>query len=235
MRIDQLQDRIGKNDAHYALMEQAKWQIPMDQMDVRWEVFRWPGKMAAEMAKQEKNLRQLEVQFKKQMEEEQEDFNQDVNNLKADVDKLKNLTQLSDAVKNAETVRRLKASLVNADERSRLFNSREALFNAAETEYAELADLSKLFDPFYDLWDSAEKWLSNKETWTNGAFNNLDADAVENAVTVLLRNLAKSAKTFERMNLASVNVIAAQVRDERTPSPLIRSLPQPRIYPYLNR
>ena len=61
---------------------------------------------------------------------------------------------------------------------------------------------------------SAEKWLSNKETWTNGAFNNLDAEAVEQAVSVLLRNLAKSAKTFERMNLASVNVIAAQVRDE---------------------
>ena len=166
------------------------------------------------MAKQEKNLRQLEVSFKRQMEEEQEDFNQDVSNLKADVDKLKNLTALADALKNAETVRRLKTSLINADERSRLFNSRETLFGVADTEYNDLAELAKLFDPFYDLWDSAEKWLSNKETWTNGAFNNLDAEAVEQAVSVLLRNLAKSAKTFERMNLASVNVIAAQVRDE---------------------
>ena len=174
-------------------MEVAKWQIPLDQMDVRWEVFRWPGKMAAEMAKQEKNLRQLEVSFKRQMEEEQEDFNQDVSNLKADVDKLKNLTALSDAVKNAETVRRLKTSLINADERSRLFNSRkqsnpipnsmnstpsrrdvvwfgpsnlaltvsfsspnnpgETLFGVADTEYSDLAELAKLFDPFYDLWD----------------------------------------------------------------------------------
>ena len=231
VRIDQLSDRIGKNDSHYALMEQAKWQIPMDQMDVRWEVFRWPGKMATEMLKQEKNLRQIEVQFKKQMEEEQEDFNQDVNNLKADVDRLRNLTELKGAVKNAETVRRLKASLNGADERSRLFNSRETLFGVADTSYDELGDLAKLFDPFYDLWDSAEKWLSNKETWTFGAFNNLDAENVENAVSVLLRNLAKSAKTFERMNLSSVNVIAAQVRDEvdifRPKVPLIVALRNP--------
>jgi hypothetical protein len=91
--------------------------------------------------------------------------------------------------------------------------------------------VNKLFEPFFDLWDSAEKWLSNKEAWTNGPFIELDAENVEGAVTVLLRNLAKSAKTFERLNLAQVNVIAAQVRDEvdlfRPKVPLIVALRNP--------
>ena len=145
------------------------------------------------------------------MEEEQDDFAHDLANLQNDVGKLKELVKLGDAVKNAETVRRIKLALIQADERSRLFNSREALFNVSETEYTELSELSKLFEPFYDLWDSAEKWLSHKEAWTNGPFVDLDAEAVEGAVTVLLKNLAKSAKTFERLNLSQVNVIAAQV------------------------
>ena len=146
------------------------------------------------------------------MEEDQEDFAHDIANLKNDVGKLKDLTKLSGAVKNAETVRRIKLALSQADERSKLFNSRESLFNVTETEYTELNELSKLFEPFYDLWDSAEKWLSHKESWTNGPFVDLDAEAVEGAVTILLKNLAKSAKTFERLNLSQVNIIAAQVR-----------------------
>ena len=145
------------------------------------------------------------------MEEEQEDFAHDLANLQSDVGKLKELVKLSGAVKNAETVRRIKQALINADERSKLFNSRENLFNVTETEYFELNEIFKLFEPFYDLWDSAEKWLSHKEAWTNGPFVDLDAEAVQGTVTVLLKNLAKSAKTFEKLNLSQVNVIAAQV------------------------
>ena len=153
----------------------------------------------------------IQIQFKKKMEEEQEDFAHDLANLQSDVGKLKELVKLSGAVKNAETVRRIKQALINADERSKLFNSRENLFNVTETEYFELNEIFKLFEPFYDLWDSAEKWLSHKEAWTNGPFVDLDAEAVQGTVTVLLKNLAKSAKTFEKLNLSQVNVIAAQV------------------------
>lgn len=96
------------------------------------------------------------------------------------------------------------------------------------TEYSELSDVTKIFEPFFDLWDSCEKWLSNKETWTNGSFMDLDSEVVENSVNTLLRNLNKSAKTFERNGLAQCNVIAAQVRDEvdqfRPKVPLIVSL-----------
>jgi len=39
------------------------------------------------------------------------------------------------------------------------------LFGVPITEYSELGELNKVFEPFFDLWDCAEKWLSNKETW----------------------------------------------------------------------
>ena len=34
-RIDLLNDKIIRNDSHYGLMEEAKWTISLDQMDVR--------------------------------------------------------------------------------------------------------------------------------------------------------------------------------------------------------
>jgi dynein heavy chain len=213
-RIDQLGERIGKSDSFFALLEAAKWQLPMDAMDLRWEVFHWPAKIGAEIAKQEKNIRVLEYNYKRAMEEEQQEFGTDLLNLQADVGKLKDLTKLSEAAKNAETVRRIRQTIQQCEEKARVFNSREGLFNAAMTEYTELSEVSKTFEPFFDLWDSCEKWLSNKETWTNGPFLDLDSEVVEISVNTLLRNLQKSAKTFERNNLSQCNVIAAQVRDE---------------------
>ena len=145
------------------------------------------------------------------MEEDQDDFAHDLANLRNDVGKLKELTKLSGAVKNAETVRRIKASLQIAEERSKVFNFRENLLNVPESAYKELKDTLRVFEPFYDLWDSAEKWLSHKENWNNGAFQDLNAEDVETTVTALLKNLAKSAKSFEKSNLSQVNVIASQV------------------------
>jgi len=227
-RIDQLGERIGKSDSFFALMEGARWQLPNDAMDLRWEVFHWPAKIGAEILKQEKNMRVLEFNYKRSMEEEQQEFGQDLINLQQDVGKLKDLTKLADAAKNAETVRRIRLTIQQSEEKARIFNSREGLFNTAVTEYSELADVTKIFEPFFDLWDSCEKWLSNKETWTNGSFMDLDSEVVEQSVNTLLRNLNKSAKTFERNGLAQCNVIAAQVRDEvdqfRPKVPLIVSL-----------
>jgi Dynein heavy chain, N-terminal region 2 len=149
------------------------------------------------------------------MEEEQEDFAHDLANLRNDVAKLKELTKLSGAVKNAETVRRIKAALLQAEERSRVFNFRESLFNVSETEYKELNDILRSFEPFYDLWDSVEKWMSHKEVWTKGAFQDLDSENVESTVASLLKNLSKSSKTFEKINLSQVNIIATQVLRSR--------------------
>ena len=61
MRIDSLSDKISQNDNHYSLMENAEWQISSEQMDTRWEVYRWPNRMASEVSKQEKYMRILEV------------------------------------------------------------------------------------------------------------------------------------------------------------------------------
>ena len=230
-RVDGMADRITRNDMHYSLMTAAKWKVSIEQMDSRWDVFRWPHRMAAEIQQQEKNLRSMEYAYKKTMEDEQGEFASELGVLASDIQRLKTLTELSEATKNAETVRRIRQTIATCEEKARQFNSREGLFNQPVTEYSELGDLSKTFEPFFDLWDCAEKWLSNKETWTNGPFMALDSDAVEANVSTLLRNLAKSAKTFDRIGLAQCNVVAVQVRKEvddfRPKVPLISALRNP--------
>ena len=48
-KIDAMSDRITKNDTYFKLLDEAKWKIPGDQMDLHWDVFRWPSRMHNEM------------------------------------------------------------------------------------------------------------------------------------------------------------------------------------------
>ena len=230
--VNEMLPKIETNEMHFRLLSDAKYRLQKDEMDIQWEVASWPSKITNEIEKQEKLFRVLEAQYKATMDEEQGDFSHHLNSLQTEVSRLKDFTKLEAAPENAKTVRRIRKDLKAAAEKAQLFLSRESLFGVSEaTEYTEIAHITKTFDPFHDLWDSAEKWLTSKEDWTNGLFADLDADALETSVTTLLRNLTKCGKTFDRLDLSQCNCIAESVRvevDEFRPRvPLITSLRNP--------
>eukprot|EP01035_Chromulina_nebulosa_P018879 gene18879-24671_t len=152
-------------------------------MDLRWDVFRWPLKMSLEISRQEKNFRTLEHTYKRNQEDEQSDFNQDLLNLQGDIGKLRDFTALSNSSRYATIVRRIHADINLFNDKARLYNQREALFNIPITEYNQLIDFEKSFEPYHDLWDSTDKWLSIKDIWASGPFMDLDPEVVETTVT----------------------------------------------------
>jgi aminopeptidase N len=111
--------------------------------------------MTKEIEKQEKNLKNLEYNLKRSMEDDQSDFAQEIQSLQIEVLKLKELSHAEHAAANAELVRKLNASISHASERARIYNTREALFNSQMTEYSELNELTKTFEvgfiPFHIL------------------------------------------------------------------------------------
>lgn len=67
-------------------------------------------------------------------------------------------------------------SLVKYAESAKLFNSREALFEAEEnTDYSKIANMSRDFAPFSTLWKAVHGWKTGKEIWVNDEWNTIDA------------------------------------------------------------
>lgn len=60
----------------------------------------------------------------------------------------------------------IRDKLQAAEEQSQLFNSREALFGRAVTEYGELSSLKKEFEPYGLLWSTFGNWLIWKRVMT---------------------------------------------------------------------
>jgi len=95
-------------------------------------------------------------------------------------------------------VNETEAKLLIAEEKVRLFNNREALFNAAMTDYERVGAIRKSFEPYSNLWGTTQKWLQNHDQWVNGSFQNLDAEVVEKDVDVYFNTISKAVKFFER-------------------------------------
>ena len=89
----------------------------------------------------------------------QAEFEESLNNLAEEVSGLARFTRLDNVSSAAPLVARLKASLDDADRRSRLFNTREGLFGRDLTSYERLGDVKKTFEPFAVLWETTAHWM----------------------------------------------------------------------------
>ena len=66
------------------------------------------------------------------------------------------------------------AKIESATEKARLYNSREILFERDVTDYAHLSQIKKAFEPYYQLWNTSQKWLASSASWNDAAFNSID-------------------------------------------------------------
>lgn len=66
-------------------------------------------------------------------------------------------TTLLSAVQ-AKLVAELDAKLLVAEEKARVFNSREDLFGADMTDYEGVANLRKAFEPYSNLWATTQRY-----------------------------------------------------------------------------
>ena len=123
-------------------------------------------------------------------------------------------TDLSRIDQVAAHVRRIKKDLIECEEESRKFNSREMLFGKEVTEYTALAEVQKAFEPYCDLWENTDNWLKWQKKWMNDSFMTLDAEKIEKDVGAASKNLNKALKFFEKAGLDGCLQIARTMRNQ---------------------
>jgi dynein heavy chain, axonemal len=133
-----------------------------------------------------------------------------------EVESLHQFTDLSRIDQVAAHIRRIKKDLAECDEEARRFNSRESLFGKEITEYSQLTDVQKAFEPYCDLWENADNWTKGSKKWMNDAFMTLDAEKIERDVTAMAKNLTKAFKFFEKAGLDGCLQIAKAMKIQVT-------------------
>jgi dynein heavy chain len=102
-----------------------------------------------------------------------------------------------------------------ANEKARLFNSRETLFDSEVTDYEDLARVGKMFEPYAFLWKTTKDWSDAHKQWTEGKFVDLNAEFIEAEVERQFVAITRAFKFFSKQDdMERQTEIASTIRDQ---------------------
>eukprot|EP00913_Durusdinium_trenchii_P034765 g32520.t1 len=210
----------------YMVLEEFGVQLTADDFYQRWRVFGCPKSTYDLVSKVEDDIKELEAQFEAAQMQEQADFDESIVDMAKTIEnfsqysatgrllgrseKSKDFEKLEEIHENVESVNE---RLKSAASQAKLFNSREALFGKEVTDYGMIAQLTKEWEPFTQLWVTAFNWTKDSKKWLSGPFQQVDAKFCESSVTAGAKTLYKAVKAFEkRENCDEVLQIAKNIK-----------------------
>ena len=135
------------------------------------------------------------------------------------------------AAETAAEVKKHLETIVKFKEQANTFIAHEGLMDKAEkTDYSIIQQIGKDFEPYATLWITVDDWIKNHATWTDGPFENIDAEDMERNVLQYAKNLIRVIREPKFKDKAPLLKIAedikAQIDDFKPVMPTIKYLRQ---------
>ncbi|CAN0222226.1 unnamed protein product [Discosporangium mesarthrocarpum] len=170
------------------------------------------------------------------MESEQERFLHTMDMLELEVVGLEQHEDLKLVDRVAKLTSDIAVRIAEADEKARLFNSREGIFNNEPTDYDQLLRIKKAFEPYANLWGTSKEWTDSFKAWSTGSFLDIDAEQLEADVERRYGvTISKASRFFDNNGKVAQSNIANNVKDKvnefKPKVPIIVALRNPGMKP----
>lgn len=128
--------------------------------------------------------------FIREMMSEQTEFKGEIQDIEKLVYSFQQYADINDYEDVAEKSRELQSRLQAALAKAKTFNHREVLVEAADTDYTDLGNMNKEFQPYYNMWTTIDLWRKSHKSWLEDGFEELDAARMEEIVDNSNKTLA---------------------------------------------
>ncbi|CCI46649.1 unnamed protein product [Albugo candida] len=208
-------------------LNQLEYKLNDDDFALVYSIQEWPLRIEYAASVCETALEEDKSRLVDRLKAEKKAFEIDLNRYQAEAQAFSTYENIDATKKYVELAVTLYDSIQEAKQKAADFNAREAVFDLLPTEYSILDALETEFMPFYTLWTMSSDFAQSRQTWLNGAFMDLDGNAIENAITEWCNNSCKLSKTFDRNAPGSAQVarmLHEQTQEFRAYLPVIQRL-----------
>ena len=220
---------IERMRAYYTILDKHQFQLSVDEFETKWRAISWPKKLEDTIEKEEELLEKDRDLFFEKMGAEQDEFIKDIDQLARRVGGFYKKTDIKKVGEIAAEVKELNKKLDEAKAKAQNFNHRETLFHKEKTDYGNMYQVCKDFQPYADLWTTADNWLTWHHSWINDAFETLDPNLIETNINTAWKTMTKAVRNFKDKAplLKMAEDAKCQVEDFRPIIPIIKYLRQP--------
>eukprot|EP00937_MAST-01D_sp_MAST-1D-sp2_P005910 g5910.t1 len=199
-RVTELQMQIEQSCDNFDLLDGLKHQLEPAEFHARWTMFAWPKTTADKMIDVADMLEEEKKDYAKEMEGEQEAFEEKLKDIEGEVAGLFSFSDMKKVAQVHPKIMQLQKDINESTQQAKLFNTREGLFEKDITEYSQVGRIARNFEPYFNLWQGVQSWNDWYQGWMDAPLLTLDAEKIEKDAGTVSRMLNKAARFFERNN-----------------------------------
>lgn len=208
----EIQDILEKFDRLYVL----RYNMSKADFALRWQVYGWPKAVQDQIAEVNTAMTEEKKKYFEAMQEQQEDFASEIEQVRRDVESFDEIHNFDKLEATAAKARDVQSRLTEFQQRANVFNSKECAFGVEVTDYAKLSTTAKLFEPFFTLWDNAQKWVQSLNGYMHNSFTEIDPEAVKKDMSNYRSALSKATRSPQIRDNEEIRAIATIVEEQIT-------------------
>jgi len=181
----------------YDICNEFGHELSSTENDNKWKLFGAPLEIMETIQNQTAILEKQREHFIKEMELEQEEFEETLDGLAVTVSGFDTFNDVNKYMEIADNVVSMNERLQECLDKSRKFNSREFLVGKEQKDYGRLGGMIKEFKPYSELWLTTRTWFQRHAAWTEGEWDELDPDELETTFENCIKTITGVARYFK--------------------------------------
>ena len=147
------------------------------------------------------------------MKQEQVDFETKVAETAQKVVQFVQYQDMNSFEEVAAQARIVQTEISKAVEDSKIFNNRETLTGNDETNYDNISQMFKDFEPFFLLWTNTELWKKSHKSWLYDEFDKIDPAFLEETVENCDKIMNKVIRQLKDKDVPGIKKIAETIKE----------------------
>ncbi|CAD8045721.1 unnamed protein product [Paramecium sonneborni] len=163
-------------------------------------LLQWPKEIKKSIKTNSRQIESIERQFFQKLEHDKEEFTEKLFSMKEQFTKIKGFNQFGIVKQQANEMKILADWIFQGQEQINSFNQRETMFQIPLSQYREFNQLMTDFKPFQYLWELANEYEFQKESWLYGSFKNLNHQQILQKLTYYVNETMILSNTFKEIS-----------------------------------
>ncbi|XP_065338071.1 dynein axonemal heavy chain 12-like [Cloeon dipterum] len=196
--IAELETRIARLAARMARLMRLRFLSP-HHCTLNSEALRWLADIGPCFVKSEEFFEQQRVEFERLLQQRTDQLNRKLEEAMPRLALVNDMRLLSRVDAYLEDTRKLRRRLLEFEEEAAWINSEEALFRFPLSTYPELDELKNCLLPVWGLLCLCRSWRTTLYKWMDGAFDELDAESIQDTTNKMLLTTEETQQQFRFM------------------------------------
>ena len=143
---------------------------------------------------------------------DQTNFTGELATLETTISTLSQYQDINQSHEVSEILRTIHKRMQDSLQKAKKFANRERLMALNETDYSYLTQLAKEYEPYYNLWTTADDWFKNHHLWLTQPWSELNAPDMEEKVSTYIKTINKVIRFFREKDISVILKIGETIK-----------------------